>query len=178
MVGEIRDLETAEIAAQSSLTGHLVFTTLHTNDAPSAIARLLDLGIEPFLITATIEGVVAQRLVRKICKNCKEAYEPNEEQLLELDLKPEDVRGKTFYYGRGCDQCNNTGYRGRMGIFEIMTFTDEVRELVMNHASTNVLRNASKKTGMRTLREKGLNAIYNGLTTIEEVVKETVMEEA
>ena len=178
MVGEIRDLETAQIAAQASLTGHLVFTTLHTNDAPSVIARLVDLGLEPFLITATLEGIIAQRLVRKICKNCKEAYEPTEEQLMELNLTPDVVRGKIFYYGRGCDQCNGTGYRGRLGIFEIMTFTDEMRELVMNHASTNVLRNAAKKIGMITLREKGLNAIYNGLTTIEEVVKETVMEEA
>ncbi|PKL46076.1 MAG: pilus assembly protein PilB [Planctomycetes bacterium HGW-Planctomycetes-1] len=177
MVGEIRDLETAEIAAQASLTGHLVFTTLHTNDAPSAIARLLDLGLEPFLITATLEGIIAQRLVRKICLNCKEEYEPTEEQLLELDLTPDMVQGKKFYYGRGCDQCNNTGYRGRLGIFEIMTFTDEMRELVMNHASTNVLRNAAKKNGMITLREKGLKAIYDGLTTIDEVVKETVMEE-
>ncbi|MCX5634094.1 MAG: ATPase, T2SS/T4P/T4SS family [Phycisphaerae bacterium] len=177
MVGEIRDLETAQISAQSSLTGHLVFTTLHTNDAPSAIARLLDLGLEPFLITATLEGIVAQRLVRKICKNCKESYEPTEEQLLELDLTPDMVRGKTFYYGRGCDQCNSTGYRGRIGIFEIMVFNDEIRELVMNHSSTNVLRNAAKKEGMRMLREKGLTAIYNGQTTIEEVVKETIMEE-
>ncbi len=177
LVGEIRDLETAEIAAQASLTGHIVFTTLHTNDAPSAIARLLDLGLEPFLITATLEGLIAQRLVRKICRNCKEPYEPTEEQLLELGLTPEVVRVKIFYYGRGCDRCNNTGYRGRMGIFEIMTFNDEMRELVMNHASTNVLRNAARKGGMRMLREKGLNAIYNGLTTIEEVVKETVMEE-
>lgn len=177
MVGEVRDLETAEIAAQASLTGHLVFTTLHTNDAPSAIARLLDLGLEPFLITATLEGIIAQRLVRKICVNCKEGYEPTEEQLLELDLTPDMVQGKKFYYGSGCDQCNHTGYRGRLGIFEIMTFTDEMRELVMNHASTNVLRNAAKKNGMRTLREKGLNDIYDGLTTIEEVVKETVVEE-
>ena len=177
MVGEIRDLETAEIAAQASLTGHLVFTTLHTNDAPSVIARLLDLGLEPFLITATIEGIVAQRLVRKICLNCKEAYEPTEEQLMELDLRPDAVKDKKFYYGRGCDQCNSTGYRGRLGIFEIMTFTDEIREIVMSHGSTNILRNAARKNGMKMLREKGLNAIYNGLTTIEEVVKETVMEE-
>jgi type IV pilus assembly protein PilB len=177
MVGEIRDLETAQISAQASLTGHLVFTTLHTNDAPSAIARLLDLGMEPFLITATLEGIIAQRLVRKICKNCKERYEPTDEQLLELGLTPDVVRGKTFYYGRGCDQCNNTGYRGRIGIFEIMVFNDEMREMVMNHASTNVLRNAARKEGMRMLREKGLAGIYNGLTTIEEVVKETIMEE-
>jgi type IV pilus assembly protein PilB len=177
MVGEIRDLETAQISAQASLTGHLVFTTLHTNDAPSAIARLLDLGLEPFLITATIEGIIAQRLVRKICVNCKEPYEPTEEQLLELNLQPGTVKDKKFYYGRGCDHCNNTGYKGRLGIFEIMTFTDEIRELVMNHGSTNVLRNSARKNGMRMLREKGLNAIYNGLTTIEEVVKETITEE-
>ncbi|MGA2915981.1 MAG: ATPase, T2SS/T4P/T4SS family [Sedimentisphaerales bacterium] len=177
MVGEIRDLETAQISAQASLTGHLVFTTLHTNDAPSAIARLMDLGLEPFLITATLEGIIAQRLVRVICKNCKEAYEPAEEQLMELDLTPEMIHGKTLYYGRGCDRCNGTGYRGRMGIFEIMMFNDEIREMIMNHASTNVLRNAAKKVGMRMLREKGLTAIYDGLTTIEEVVKETVMEE-
>jgi type IV pilus assembly protein PilB len=178
LVGEIRDLETAEIASQASLTGHLVFTTLHTNDAPSAIARLLDLGLEPFLITATLEGIIAQRLVRRICSNCKEAYEPTEEQLMELELTYDRIRGKKFYYGGGCDQCHNTGYHGRLGIFEIMTFTDEIRDLVMNHASTNVLRNAAKKNGMRTLREKGLNAIFDGLTTIEEVVKETVVEEA
>jgi type IV pilus assembly protein PilB len=177
MVGEIRDLETAQIAAQASLTGHLVFTTLHTNDAPSAIARLIDLGLEPFLITATLEGIVAQRLVRRICNNCKEAYEPTEEQLIELDLKPDMIQGKKFHYGRGCDQCNNTGYRGRLGIYEIMAFNDEMRELVMNHASTNVLRNAAKKAGMITLREKGLKAIFDGITTIEEVVKETAMEE-
>jgi len=177
LVGEIRDIETAEIAAQASLTGHLVFTTLHTNDAPSAIARLLDLGLEPCLITAPLEGIIAQRLVRKICTRCKEQYEPTEDQLYELGLTPDDVRGKSFFYGRGCDECNNTGYRGRMGIFEIMTFNDEIRELIMNHASTNILRNAARKKGMRLLREKGLNAIYDGLTTIEEVVKETMVDE-
>ncbi len=178
LVGEIRDLETAEVASQASLTGHLVFSTLHTNDAPSAVARLLDLGLEPFLVTATIEGIVAQRLVRKICTNCKTVYEPEEEALFDLGLSLDDVKGKTFYYGRGCDLCNNTGYRGRMGIYEVMDFSDEIRELVMEHASTNVLRNAARKNGMRLLREKGLAAIYNGYTTIEEVVKETIAEEA
>src|SRR5678810_803982 len=118
LVGEIRDQETAKIAVEASLTGHMVFSTLHTNDAPSAIARLLDLGIEPFLVTASLEGVVAQRLVRKICTNCKTQYTPAEEQLMELELRPEDVQGKRFYYGKGCEQCNNTGYRGRMGIYE------------------------------------------------------------
>jgi type IV pilus assembly protein PilB len=177
MVGEIRDLETAEIAAQASLTGHVVFTTLHTNDAPSSIARLLDLGVEPFLITATLEGIVAQRLVRKICEKCKTPFEPTEAQLMELGLTPADVKGKNFYYGRGCNKCNNTGYRGRTGIFEIMVFTDEIRELIMNQASTGLLRAAGQKAGMKLLRENGLAAIYDGITTIEEVVKETISEE-
>jgi type IV pilus assembly protein PilB len=178
LVGEIRDLETAEIAAQSSLTGHIVFTTLHTTDAPSSIARLLDLGIEPFLLTATIEGIVSQRLVRKICENCKTAFEPSEAQLMELQLTPDDIKGKKFYYGRGCSKCNGTGYRGRIGVFEIMVFNDEIRDLVMNQASTAVLRAASQKNGMRLLRDNGLEAIYDGATTIDEVVKETIMEEA
>lgn len=177
LVGEIRDLETAEIAAQASLTGHIVFTTLHTNDAPTSIARLLDLGVEPFLITATLEGIVAQRLVRKICENCKTGYEPNESQLMELGLTPDEVRGKKFYYGRGCGRCNNTGYKGRTGIFEIMVFNDEIRDLVMNQASANILRAAAQKNGMRLLRDSGLAAIYDGITTIDEVVKETISEE-
>ncbi len=176
MVGEIRDLETAEIAAQASLTGHLVFTTLHTNDAPSSIARLLDLGVEPFLITATLEGIVAQRLVRKICESCKTAYQPTEFQLRELDLTPDDVKGKQFYYGRGCNKCNKTGYRGRTAIFELMTFNDRLRELIMNRASTNVLRTAAQKSGMKLLRDSGLASLYNGVTTIDEIVKETSTE--
>ncbi|MHC4068283.1 MAG: GspE/PulE family protein [Planctomycetota bacterium] len=176
MVGEIRDLETAQISAQASLTGHLVFTTLHTNDAPSTIARLLDLGVEPFLITATLEGIIAQRLVRKICNRCKTPFEPTEVQLIELGLKPEDVKSKKFYYGKGCGRCNNTGYRGRTGIFEVMVFNDEIRDLIMNHASTNLLREAAKKNGMRLLRDNGLEVIYNGITTIDEVVKETIAE--
>jgi len=178
LVGEIRDLETAEIAAQASLTGHVVFTTLHTTDAPSSIARLLDLGVEPFLLTATIEGIVAQRLVRTICKSCKTAFEPSEAQLMELLLTHEDVKGKKFYYGRGCDRCNGTGYKGRIGIFEIMLFNDEIRDLIMNQASTGLLRAAGQKTGMRLLRDNGLAAIYDGVTTIDEIVKETMMEEA
>ena len=177
LVGEIRDLETAEIAAQSSLTGHIVFTTLHTTDAPSSIARLLDLGIEPFLLTATIEGIISQRLVRKICENCKTAFEPSEAQLMELQLTPEDVKDKQFYYGRGCSKCNGTGYRGRIGVFEIMVFNDEIRDLVMNQASTAVLRAAAQKNGMKLLRENGMKLIYDGTTTIDEVVKETIMEE-
>jgi len=177
LVGEIRDLETAEISAQSSLTGHIVFTTLHTTDAPSSIARLLDLGVEPFLLTATIEGIVSQRLVRRICENCKTAFEPSEAQLMELQLTPDDIKGKKFYYGRGCSKCNGTGYRGRIGVFEIMVFNDEIRDLIMNQASTAVLRSAGQKAGMRLLRDNGLEAIYDGVTTIDEVVKETIMEE-
>jgi type IV pilus assembly protein PilB len=177
LVGEIRDKETAEIAVQASLTGHLVFSTLHTNDAPSAIARLLDLGLEPFLVTATLEGVVAQRLVRRICVHCKTDYTPTEDQLFELGLKVEDITGKKFYYGRGCEMCNNTGYRGRQGLYEFMTLDDDMRNLIVAHASTQQLRLEAKKRGMRTLRQCGLLAIFDGVTTIEEVVKETIMEE-
>ncbi|MCP4259008.1 MAG: Flp pilus assembly complex ATPase component [Planctomycetes bacterium] len=177
LVGEIRDLETAEIAAQSSLTGHIVFTTLHTTDAPSSIARLLDLGIEPFLLTATIEGIISQRLLRKICENCKTAFDPSEAQLMELQLTPDDVKDKKFYYGRGCSKCNGTGYRGRIGVFEIMVFNDEIRDLVMNQASTAVLRAAAQKNGMKLLRDNGMKLIYDSVTTIDEVVKETIMEE-
>ena len=177
LVGEIRDKETAEISVQASLTGHLVFSTLHTNDAPSSIARLLDLGLEPFLVTATLEGVIAQRLVRKICANCKTEYTPAEEQLMELELRPDDVQGKKFYYGKGCDNCNNTGYRGRLGLYEIMLLDDDLRDMIVKHASTQILRAEAKKRGMRTLRQSGLMAIYDGITSIEEVVRETIMEE-
>ncbi len=176
LVGEVRDLETAEIAAQASLTGHLVFTTLHTNDAPSSIARLLDLGVEPFLLTATLEGIVAQRLVRKICEKCKTPFDPTELQLMELGLTPDDVKGKQFFYGRGCKKCNKTGYRGRIALFEVMTFNDEVRDLIMNQASTGLLRAAAQKGGMSLLRESGLATIYDGVTTIDEVIKETTSE--
>ncbi len=176
LVGETRDLETAQISVQASLTGHLVFTTLHTNDAPSAVARLLDLGMEAFLLTATLEAVIAQRLVRRICSHCKAEYKPSEEQLMELELTPDDVGDRVFYYGKGCDYCNNTGYRGRLGIFEIMVMDDHIRELIMRHASSSVLRRESVKRGMRTLRESGLLAIYDGITTIDEVVRETLIE--
>ena len=177
LVGEIRDKETAEIATQASLTGHLVFSTLHTNDAPSSIARLLDLGVEPFLITATLEGILAQRLCRRICNNCKEEFKPTEEQLMELGLLPEDVRDKTFFHGRGCNKCNNTGYKGRLSIAEIMVLDDDMRQMIMEHASTDLLRDAARKRGMRSLRESGLLSIYEGVTTIEEVVRHTIVEE-
>jgi len=178
LVGEIRDLETAQIAVQASLTGHLVLSTLHTNDAPSSIIRLLDLGVESFLLTATIEGVVAQRLVRTICPKCKEPYAPREEELMELALRPSDIEGKQLFRGRGCDNCHNSGFRGRSAIFEIMCMDDTLRELVMRKASTNVIRDHARKFGMRTLRESGLLAIYEGITTIDEVVRETIADEA
>ena len=177
LVGEIRDLETAEIAVQASLTGHLVFSTLHTNDAPSSIVRLLDLGLESFLLTATIEGIVAQRLVRSICPKCKEPYEPTEQQLMELALTPEHVAGRQLYRGRGCDHCHGSGYKGRMGIFEILVLDDDLRDMIMNETSMAIVRSEARKRGMRTLRECGLEAIYNGQTTIDEVVRETIDEE-
>ncbi|MCB9846370.1 MAG: Flp pilus assembly complex ATPase component TadA [Phycisphaeraceae bacterium] len=177
LVGEIRDLETAQIAVQASLTGHLVLSTLHTNDAPSSIIRLVDLGMEPFLLTATIEGVVAQRLVRTVCARCKEEYTPSEEELMELNLTPDDVRGRRFMRGRGCENCHGSGYKGRMALFEIMSMDDQMRELVMQEASTAVLRDHARRRGMRSLRECGLMAIYEGLTTIDEVVRETIVEE-
>jgi type IV pilus assembly protein PilB len=176
LVGEVRDLETAKISVEASLTGHLVFTTLHTNDAPSAIARLVDLGVEPFLITATLEAIVAQRLVRKICIHCKTEYDPTDEQIMELGLTREEIKDRRLYVGRGCDYCNGTGYRGRLGIYEIMVMDDDLRELVMNRASTQLLRREARKRGMHTLREKGLQAIFDGQTTIDEVVKETIVE--
>lgn len=177
MVGEIRDLETAEISIQASLTGHLVFTTVHTNDAPSTIARLVDLGLEPFLITATLEAIIAQRLVRRICNNCKTEYEPTEDALMELGLTVDDVVGKKFHYGKGCSKCNKTGYRGRVALFEVMVFNDEIRELVMNRASTGVLRDAARKNGMKLLRENGLEIVYEGVTTIDEILRETIAAE-
>jgi type IV pilus assembly protein PilB len=177
LVGEIRDLETAQIAVQASLTGHLVFSTLHTNDAPSSILRLLDLGLESFLLTATVEAIVAQRLVRRICLSCKEEYVPTDEQLMELQLRRSDVEDRTLFRGRGCDECNHSGYKGRMALFEIMRLDDQLREIILTQASTNVLRAEARKRGMRSLRETGLMAIYEGQTTIDEVVRETIIEE-
>ena len=176
LVGEIRDLETAEIAIQAALTGHLVFSTLHTNDAPSSIARLRDMGVPPFLITATLEAILAQRLVRKICTNCRELTVPSTESLAELEMTPDDVVGKSFYRGRGCGVCNNTGFKGRTGLFEFMPITDEIRELIHRGASTEELRDAGMRAGMKTLRQVGLEKIYEGVTTVEEVVRETSIE--
>lgn len=177
LVGEIRDLETAQIAIQAALTGHMVFSTLHTNDAASTITRLRDMGVEPFLLTATIEGILAQRLVRKICTNCREEFTPSAEMLMELNLRLSDVKGKKFYYGAGCEKCNNLGFRGRTGIYELIIMDDNIRDLISAGASTDALRKYVRSTGVSGLREAGLQAIYNGITTIEEVVRETVLEE-
>ncbi|TWT46814.1 Type II/IV secretion system protein [Botrimarina hoheduenensis] len=176
LVGEIRDLETAEIAIQASLTGHLVFSTLHTNDAPSTITRLKDMGVPTFMITATVESILAQRLVRRICANCKEPYEPSGELLADLEMKPEDIKGKRFYRGAGCEICNNTGYKGRVGLFELMVMTNKLRDLIMQNCRTEELRVAAEEEGMTTLRLAGLQAMYDGVTTAEEVVRETVLE--
>jgi type IV pilus assembly protein PilB len=177
LVGEIRDLETAQIAVQASLTGHMVFSTLHTNDAPGSITRLRDMGVEPFLITATLEGILAQRLVRKICPVCKTEFEPSRDQIMELNLKPEDVRGKKFYFGEGCDKCNNLGFKGRTGIYEFLVMNDDIRDLVSKGASTDQLRSYSRSKGVKGLRERGLDALFSGMTTVDEVVRETVLED-
>jgi type IV pilus assembly protein PilB len=177
LVGEVRDAETAQMAIESSLTGHLVLTTLHTNDAPSSISRLLDLGVEPFLLTATIEGIIAQRLIRKICQHCKEEMTPTDEMLIELNLSRDEIKGKKFYYGKKCPACNHTGYKGRMAIFEMMLMTNRIRQLIMSHASTEAVRNAAREEGMRLLRESGLKAIFDGHSTVEEVVRETISAE-
>lgn len=173
MVGETRDLETAQIAIQASLTGHLVFTTLHTNDAPSAVARLIDMGVEPFLIASTLEGILAQRLVRKICTNCRTPYEPSESVLRQIGLAIHEVGDKNFYYGTGCEQCNNTGYKGRKGIYELLDVTEPIRELITSRSPSVVIRQKAIELGMSTLRADGLRSIFDGETTIEEVLKYT-----
>jgi type IV pilus assembly protein PilB len=173
MVGEMRDLETAQISIQASLTGHLVLSTLHTNDAPGAVTRLVDMGVEPFLISSTLMAVLAQRLVRTICKNCRTPFEPTESQLEMLNLSPHDLGDKVFHYGRGCSICNDTGYKGRKGIFELLVVSDAIRALINERAPTVVVRQKAVELGMVTLREDGLRGIFEGDTTIEEVVKYT-----
>jgi type IV pilus assembly protein PilB len=173
MIGETRDLETAQIAIQASLTGHLVFTTLHTNDAPGAITRLIDMGVEPFLISAALEAVLGQRLLRSICPNCRAAYKPNESLLAQLELAKRDIGDRKFFYGKGCDTCNNTGYKGRKGIYELMKITDPLRELINERAPTVVLKQKAVELGMVTLRQDGLRSVFTGDTTIEEVLKYT-----
>ncbi|MEM1058813.1 MAG: GspE/PulE family protein [Verrucomicrobiota bacterium] len=173
MIGETRDLETAQIAIQASLTGHLVFTTLHTNDSAGAIARLIDMGVEPFLISSTLEGILAQRLLRRICTHCRMPFEPTESVLEQLGLAPHEVGDKDFYYGNGCEECNQTGYRGRKGIYELLDITEPIRELINQRAPSVVIRQKAIELGMATLRADGMRSIFDGDTTIEEVLKYT-----
>ncbi|MBI24846.1 MAG: pilus assembly protein PilB [Roseibacillus sp.] len=173
LVGEIRALETAQIAIQASLTGHLVLSTLHTNDAAGSITRLVDMGTEPFLVAASLEGVLAQRLVRTICKDCRDSYEPNEAILNQLDLSAHELGDKHFYTGRGCDICSQSGLRGRCGLFELLNVSDPIREMITDRAPTVALKQKAIELGMTTLREDGLRNIYEGTTTIEEVLKYT-----
>jgi general secretion pathway protein E/type IV pilus assembly protein PilB len=178
MIGEIRDMETASIAINASLTGHLVFSTLHTNDAPGAVARLVDIGVKPFLVASSTRCLMAQRLVRKICKKCVGPYQPTDYEMNMLGLTPEDVKNANLQKGRGCGNCNGTGHRGRMGIFEIFVIDDEARKLIYDRVPTNVLRQRAREMGMRTLREDGIRKVLAGQTTPEEVIRATIGDEA
>ncbi len=174
MLGEIRDMETATIAINASLTGHLVFSTLHTNDAPGAVTRLIDIGVKPFLVASSTRCLMAQRLVRKICKRCAEPYEPTESELRSLNIDPNNVQGATFKRGKGCSDCNKNGYRGRFGVFEVFVIDDEARKLIYDRVPSSVLRIRAREMGMRTLREDGARKVLAGLTTPEEVIRATV----
>jgi type IV pilus assembly protein PilB len=174
MIGEIRDLETATIAINASLTGHLVFSTLHTNDAPSAVTRLIDIGVKPFLVASSTRALMAQRLVRKVCKQCAAPYLPTEAEMRTLGLDAASTQGATFQKGKGCSNCSNTGYRGRFGIFEIFVIDDEARKLIYEKVSSSVLRARAREMGMRTLREDGIRKVQAGLTTPDEVIRATV----
>ena len=173
MVGEIRDLETAQVAVQAALTGHMIFTTLHTNNAPSAVTRLVDLGLEPFLISASLQAILAQRLLRKICPSCKTAFTPSQVLIKELGLNPEESEQQKFYYGKGCQDCVNSGYKGRQGLFELMIISPSIRELIDQESPIPILQHKAVELGMKTLRNDGLRCIFNGSTTIEEVLKYT-----
>ncbi|MBT3294738.1 MAG: Flp pilus assembly complex ATPase component TadA [Verrucomicrobia bacterium] len=173
MIGEIRDLDTAQISVQAALTGHLVFSTLHTNDAAGAITRLIDMDVEPYLISSTMTAVLGQRLVRTICEQCKTAYEPDDEVLGLLDLTRDDVAGRSFYYGTGCQHCNDTGYHGRKGIYEYLRVTDTVRQLIDERKPTLLIREEAIREGMRPLREDGIRSVLDGYTTAEEILKYT-----
>ena len=176
LVGEIRDVETAEIAVQASLTGHMVFSTLHTNDAPSTVTRLRDMGVPPFLITATVEAILAQRLVRRICTGCREEIVPGADVLADLEMTTDQAVGKKFFRGKGCDKCNRTGYKGRLGIYELLIMNDEMRDMIMRNASTEELREAARRNGMVTLRDSGMEGIFTGQTTADEVIRETILD--
>jgi len=176
MVGEIRDKETAEIAVNASLTGHMVFSTLHTNDAPSAVSRLIDIGIKPFLVSASLRAVLAQRLVRRICQNCREPHEPDEKLLNSLGIRPDQIAEASFMKGAGCPKCNSTGFRGRVGVFEIFTLNEELEQMVYEEASLVAIRNKSREMGMRTMREDGIRKVLAGVTTPQEVLHATVAD--
>jgi type IV pilus assembly protein PilB len=175
MLGEIRDLETASIAINASLTGHLVFSTLHTNDAPGAVTRLIDIGVKPFLVASSTRGLMAQRLVRKICRRCAAPHTPTETELASLNLDASKVPATaTFMMGKGCNDCNGSGYRGRFGVFEIFVIDDEARKLIYDRVPVSVLRSRAREMGMRTLREDGVRKVLAGMTTAEEVIRSTV----
>lgn len=173
MIGEIRDIDTAQMAIQASLTGHFVFSTLHTNDAPGALTRLLDMGVEPYLITSSLIGVIGQRLIRKICSECKTPYDPKDEDLKSLNLTRDEVGDRKFYYGKGCSMCNETGYKGRKAICELLILDNQLRQLIMKRCPTQVLKEKARELGMRTMREDGIRTIIDGDTTIEEVLRYT-----
>ncbi len=174
MIGEIRDLETAEIAVNASLTGHMVFSTLHTNDAPSAVSRLVDIGVKPFLVSASLRGVLAQRLVRRICPDCTEPYNPTEKELISIGMTVGDLSSANFQKGRGCSKCHGTGYRGRRGVFEIFMVNEEIQEMIYRNVSLVDLRRKVRELGMRTMREDGIRKIAAGITTVEEVLSTTI----
>jgi general secretion pathway protein E/type IV pilus assembly protein PilB len=174
MIGEIRDIETASIAINASLTGHLVFSTLHTNDAPGAVTRLIDIGVKPFLVASSTRALMAQRLVRKVCKQCGAPSMPNEVELRSLNLDAETIKNANFMKGKGCSNCSGTGCRGRFGIFEIFVIDDEARKLIYEKVPSSVLRARAREMGMRTLREDGIRKVLAGLTTPEEVIRATV----
>lgn len=176
MVGEIRDKETAEIAINASLTGHMVFSTLHTNDAPSAISRLVDIGIKPFLVAAAVRAVLAQRLVRRNCPNCRAPAEPDEKLLHSLGIRPDQTKEANFMAGEGCVKCNGTGFRGRVGIFEMFTLNEELQQMVYEEASLVALRRKAREMGMRTMREDGIRKVLAGVTTSSEVLNATVAD--
>ena len=178
MIGEIRDLETANIAIQAALTGHLVFSTLHTNDAPSAVTRIVDMGVKPFLVASAVRAIMAQRLIRKVCSKCRQPYTPTEYEMETLKLNPDEMKNATIVRGAGCNECSRTGYRGRMGIYEIFQVDDEVRRLIYEKVPSNVIRARARELGMRTLREDGVRKIMAGITTPEEVISITMGDEA
>jgi general secretion pathway protein E/type IV pilus assembly protein PilB len=178
MIGEIRDLETASIAINASLTGHLVFSTLHTNDAPSAVTRLIDIGVKPFLVASSTRALMAQRLVRKVCKQCSAPYKPTDQEIRALNLDPSAIANANFLMGKGCSNCSNTGFRGRFGIFEIFVIDDDARKLIYEKVPSSVLRARAREMGMRTLREDGIRKVTSGLTTAEEVIRATVGDDS